>query len=64
MQSKFETLAVKMACMEVGKSMYKFKVPFISDSELRFLVKLGSELGFTTCIKRSGNGVTVICEYV
>lgn len=66
MQLKFETLEAEMAHLKKQgeNKTYKFRVPFINNDELQFLVKMGYQMFFTTCIKRSGNGVTVICELI
>lgn len=40
----------------------KFRVPYIGNNELKHLVTLCDEYNFVSSIKRSGSGVTVICE--
>lgn len=65
MQKEFEILESELSHLkQQGKSNFKFRVPYINQEELNFIVKLSYEMFFTTCIKRSGKLVTIICTFI
>lgn len=65
MQKEFLLLESELVnCIENYLPQFKFRVPSISNDELNLLVQQCSERMFTSSIKRSGNGVTIICEQI